>query len=190
MNMSFLQKIGTVFKYMFSSFVSIELFLLSLLLFLILIINIRLKKKYITASSIVIYIGFLIGIVVSHLSYAKTCIDAFLKGTLNYIYFPSTVAYFFIIVFITIMMIYSILSNKLTTFKKVFNYMIFSIMYFFFSSFVAVATFNKIDFSNITELYKHDIILSIVQVSNLLLVGWILFTLFYKLFVYFKTKFD
>ena len=63
-------------------------------------------------------------------------------------------------------------------------------MFFFFISFVVVASYNKLDIRMLEDLYKNDTLLSIVQISNFLLFGWILYTLFYKLFIYYKKKKD
>ena len=109
---------------------------------------------------------------------------------MNYIYFPSTVVYFFIILFVTIMMIYTLFSKKLTNFKKIFNYSFFSILYFFFMSFIALATYDAVDLLDITKLYENETILSVVQISNFILVIWILYTCFYHLYLYFKKKYD
>ncbi len=190
MNMSFLEKIATVFKYIGSSFLSVELFVLCLLLFLILTINIKAKNKYVNIIVIIIYFVFLLSLGISSITYISYSFDSFLKKVIDYIYFPSTVVYFFIMLFSIFIVFCSMFSNKLGTFKKVFNYAVFSFMFFFYMSFVVISTYNGIDLSNLVDLYKNETLLSIVQVSNLLLFGWFLFTLFYRLFIYFKNKFD
>ncbi len=190
MNLSLLEKLKVIFQYIFSSFLSIEMFLLSLLLFVILIVNLKRNNSIVQMIAIGIYLGFVIGIVISYASYVQTCVDSFVKLIMNYIYFPSTVVYFFIILFISIMIIYTLFSKKLTMFKKIVNYLFFSILYFFFMSFVALATYDGVDLLDITKLYQNDTILSFVQVSNFILVVWILFTGFYWLYKYFKKRFD
>ncbi len=190
MNLSLFEKFGMIFHYMFSSFLSIEMFILSLLLFVILIVNLKRNNSIVQMIAIGIYLGFVIGIVISYASYVQTCVDSFVKLIMNYIYFPSTVVYFFIILFISIMIIYTLFSKKLTMFKKIVNYLFFSILYFFFMSFVALATYDGVDLLDITKLYQNDTILSFVQVSNFILVVWILFTGFYWLYKYFKKRFD
>ena len=62
MNLSLIQKIGMVFKYIFSSFLSIEMFILSLLLFIILVVNLKRNNKLIQLAAIGVYMGFVIGI--------------------------------------------------------------------------------------------------------------------------------
>lgn len=190
MNLSLLDKIGIIFKYIFSSFLSIEMFIVSLLLFCILLFNLKKENKIIQIAAVGIYLGFLVGIIVSYSSYVKACLDAFFKMILNYIYFPSTVAYFFIILFVTVMMLITVFSNKISKFKKTINYAFFSVLYFLFMSFVALASYENYDLINVVNLYENETILSIVQISNFILVIWLLYTLFYKLFCFYKKKFD
>ena len=190
MDLSLLGKMGTVFKYIFSSFLSIEMFILSLLLFLILIVNLKRDNHIVQMVAIGIYIGFVVGILISYSTYVQTCFDSFVKEIMNYIYFPSTIVYFFIIIFVTVMILYTLFSRKLSVFKKVINYSVFSIMYFFFMSFITLATYDSVDLINIEVLYQNETILSLVQLSNFILLLWLLFTGFYHLYIYFKNKYD
>ena len=190
MNLSLLGKIGTIFKYIFSSFLSIEMFILSLLLFIILVVNLKRKKVLIQMIAIGIYIGFVVGIFISYTTYVKTCINSFTKLVMNYIYFPSTIVYFFIIVFVTVMILYTLFSKKMTKFKKVINYFIFSILYFLFMSFIALAAYDGVDLVDIVKLYQNDTILCIVQISNFILLIWLIYTGFYHLYKGLKKRFD
>ncbi len=190
MNLSLFEKVGTIFNYIFSSFLSIEMFILSILLFIILVINLKRKNTLVQMISIGIYMGFVIGIFISYTTYVKTCIDSLSKMIMNYIYFPSTVVYFFIIVFVTTMILYTLFSKKLSQFKKIINYLFFSILYFLFMSFIALATYDVVDLLDTPRLYENDVILSIVQVSNFILLIWLLYTGFYHLYKYLKKKYD
>lgn len=190
MNLSLIDKIGTIFKYIFSSFLSIEMFIMSLLLFIILVVNLKRKNTLVQMIAIGVYIGFIIGIFVSYTTYVKTCVDSFTKGIMNYIYFPSPIVYFFIIVFITVMILITLCSKKLTMFKKIINYLFFSTLYLLFMSFIALGAQSGLDLVDTTVLYQNDIILSIVQVSNLILLIWLIYTGFYHLYKYFQKKYN
>ena len=183
-------KIGYIFKYIFSSSITIELFIFCLLLFTLLIINLKKKNILINIGFIGIYIGLLLGVLVSYNDYVKLCFKATVKGIMQYIYFPSTIVYFFIMLFVSIMIVYTIFSKKITTFKKVFNYICFSLIYLLFLLFVTLSASNEIELNSMKELYTNNTILSLVQISNLILLIWIIFTLFYKLYCYFKKKYD
>ncbi|MBQ6497212.1 MAG: hypothetical protein IJI58_00660 [Bacilli bacterium] len=190
MNLSLIGKLGIIFKYIFSSFLSIEMFILSLLLFVILIVNLRKDNELVQMIAIGVYIGFIVGIVISYSTYVKTCVNSFVKAIMNYVYFPSTIVYFFIIVFVTVMILYTLFSKKLTHFKKIVNYSFFSLLYFFFMAFIALATYDAVDLVNVAVLYQNEIILSLVQISNLILLIWALFTGFYHLYKFFKKRYD
>ncbi|MBR6136941.1 MAG: hypothetical protein IKQ06_02155 [Bacilli bacterium] len=190
MNLSLLGKLGVIFKYIFSSFLSIEMFVISLLLFVILIYNLKKNNRMVQIIAIGVYLGFVLGIFISYTTYVKSSFDSFVKWIMNYIYFPSTIVYFFIMVFVTILMLYTLFSKKLKIFKKIVNYSIFSILYFFFMSFLSLCAYNSYDLLEITTLYENETILSLVQISNLLLFIWLIFTGFYHLYGFYKKKFD
>ena len=63
-------------------------------------------------------------------------------------------------------------------------------MYFLFTSFISLATYDGVDFMDVTKLYQNNTILSFVQISNFLLLIWILFTIFYHLYLFYKKKYD
>ena len=190
MNLSLFEKFGVIGKFIFSSFLSLEMFILSVLLFAILVVNLKRGNKIIQMISVGIYIGFVLGIVASYTTYVKTCVDSFVRSIMNYVYFPSTVVYFFIMVFVTIMMIISLFKKDMTLFKRIFNFAFFSVLYFFFMAFIALATYDMVDLMDITVLYKNNVILSLVQISNLILLIWIVFTCFYHLYLFFKRRYD
>lgn len=190
MNLSVLGKLGIVFRYIFSSFLSIEMFIMNLLLFAILIYNLKKNNRFVQILAIGVYLGFVLGIFITYTSYVQSSINSFVKEIMNYIYFPSTIVYFFIIVFVTVMILYTLFSKKLTITKKIINYSVFTILYFFFMSFLTLSAYNGYDLMDMVSLYENDVILSLVQVSNFILFLWFLYTGFYWLYWYFKKKFD
>lgn len=190
MDMSLIDKIGVIFKYMFSSGLSIELLLLSLLLLCILLANIKLENTYINIVSVGIYLGLIVGIVIGYSDYVQLCINSFVKTIINFIYFPSTFAYFIEFIIITGLMLYTIFNNRMNKVKKIINYICFTIMYFCFISFVILSVTSNVDIYITGSIYQNDTILALIQVSNLLFFVWIIFTGFYELYKFFKKKYD
>lgn len=190
MNLSLFGKISLIFHYIFSSFLSIEMFILSLLLFIILVYNLKRHNRVVQMIAIGIYVGFVLGILISYTTYVKSCVDSFVKAVMNYVYFPSTIAYFFIIIFVTVMILFTLFRKEISFFKKVVNYLFFSVLYFFFMSFIALAAYDGVDLLDLSVLYQNDVILSLVQVSNFILIIWLIYTAFYWLFRFFKKKYD
>lgn len=190
MNLSLIGKLGVIFKYMFSSFLSIELFIISLLLFAILIYNLKKKNTVVQVVSVGVFLGFILGLFISYTNYVEMSFNSFVKAIMNYIYFPSTIVYFFIMIFVTGALLYTIFSKKLWIGKRIINYAVFCILYFFFMSFLSLAAYNAFDLMDMNALYSNDTILSLVQISNLLLFVWMIFTGFYYLYQFYKKKFD
>ena len=190
MNISVFGKIGLIFKYIFSSFVTIELFIFSILVFVLLIVNLKKQYVFINLGFIAIFIGLLLGVFLSYSSYVSLCFRSLFKGIMKYIYFPSTIVYFFIILFVSIMLIYTIFSKRITKFKKVFNYVFFNLTYLLFLLFVTLSASNNIDLNNMKDLYLNNTILSLIQASNVIIFIWLVYTCFYHLYLYYKRRFD
>ena len=189
MFLSLIEKMGLVFKNAFSSFMGIEIFLIILLLFLFLVLNIKRNNKIVKWSFVISVIAFMAVIIVMNFDYAIYSIDYLLKIIMKYIYFPSTVVYFLIVV---LSLVFILISNfsKMPYYKRVLDISFFSIIYFLFFNFIAAIGQYKLNLADKVSLYSNNLVLSIVQISNLVFVIWIIVILFYKLYNYFKNKYD
>lgn len=190
MTLNIFEKISLVFQSLFSSFMSIELFIIGFLLFLFLFLNIKKEEKVVRAFSVFLYALFFLLICIFYSDYTVESIDGVIKYIMNYIYFPSLAMYFVIMLFVTFGIIYTMFSKRLTLFIKRFNMIVFSILYIFYIQVIGQVAGNNIYFTTNIEIYKNETILSLVQVSNLLLLIWFLFICFYLFYQYCKKKID
>lgn len=190
MELSLFEKMKMIFELLFSSFMFLELFLLFLLLFLLGVVNIKANNKILPIFLTVIFGISILGFVIYHSTYVAMCIDTFIMKIMDYYYFPSTVVFFFLFFIAVLIFIYTLFSKKLLLWKKIFNYGIMSIIFLFFSMFVGSANLNHVDLADTVSLYQHDQILSIVQLSNLVFLCWIVVSFFYHLYLFFRRKFD
>ena len=190
MFMSFLEKLELIFKHSFSSFLEIELLLLTVLFFVLLGLNVTRKNKIINYAAIAVVVVFLLSLMFLNYDYTVYCVNFLTKAVLEYIYFRSTVIYFLIMFLVTVFTVMTIISNKLYLFEKIINYLFFGVLYFFFVSFISVASYTKVDLADKVQLYTNDLILALVQISNLVFVAWIIYISFWNLFKYFKRKYD
>ncbi len=190
MELSLFEKMKMIFELLFSSFMFLELFLLFLLLFLLGVVNIKANNKILPIFLTVIFGVSVLGFVIYHSTYVAMCIDTFIMKVMDYYYFPSTVVFFFLFFIAVLIFIYTLFSKKLLLWKKIFNYGIMSIIFLFFSMFVGSANLNHVDLADTVSLYQHDQILSIVQLSNLVFLCWIVVSFFYHLYLFFRRKFD
>ena len=190
MDLGLFDKMKIIFQLLFSSFMSIEIVLFFLLLFLLLVFNVKIKNKLVP---IILSIFLVIGIIVFCFvfsSYAITCLDSFIMKIMDYYYFPSTIVYFFLFLFMVSVCFITMFSKKMKPMKKVFNYCCSIIVFLLFSMFIVLAVYSKIDFADTVALYQNNQILTLVQVSNLIVLFWFVVSCFYYLYLFFKKKFD
>ena len=190
MDLGLFDKMKIIFQLLFSSFMSIEIVLFFLLLFLLLVFNFKIKNKLVPIIlSIFLVIG-IIGFCFVFSSYAITCLDSFIMKIMDYYYFPSTIVYFFIFLFMVSVCFITMFSKKMKPMKKVFNYCCSIIVFLLFSMFIVLAVYSKIDFADTVALYQNNQVLTLVQVSNLIVLFWFVVSCFYYLYLFFKKKFD
>ena len=190
MAVSFMEKFDLVFRNTFSSFLGIETLAIALLLFLFLVLNISRKSTVVKVGMFLIIVGFLFGVAYLNRSYTIFSIDYLIKVVMNYIYFPSTLVYFIIIVLSAVFIISSNFSKRMPPLKKWLDAIFFTIIYFLFFNFIIVVFNNKLDLTDKVGLYADKTVLSIIQLSNLFFVAWLIVLLFYKLYDYFKNTYD
>ena len=170
MDLNLFGKLGEVFRLMFSSFLSIELMLICILIFIILILNtVYDNKLYKIIFSVLLTYSFIV-IVLSGNKYFLYCLRELLKNLVKVLIFPSTVMYFTSIMLVLLLLLYSILTRKLTKFKKIFNYSFFIFILFLFYSFVFLAMTYNINLLDKRTIYDSDMLLSVVQTSNFILI--------------------
>jgi len=190
MNLSILDKILLIIKYFISSFLGIELFLVVLLLFVFLLLNIKRNNNLVKIIIPIILGSILLFISGGFHSYVIASIKYFIKKIMLYYYFPSVFLYYIIIVFITLIFIFTILNGKMRRVKRIVNYSFFSIIYLLFLGFFSNVINNKIELLLDRSIYIDDLSLAFIQMSNLIVFIWVVFTLFYYLYYYLKRKFD
>lgn len=189
-DLSFLERLKIVFKYFFSSFMSIELILIVLCLFLFLFFNLKRNKKVVNIFVPVVVLLFIAMIAMGFHEYALAAIDEVVKFAINYYYFPSMSFYFVIMLFTTFYLIYIVYSDKYSHKFKIFNYIFCFLLYVFFVGLFSYVVSNKVSLTIDYTIYKDKYVLSFVQLSNLIFWVWMLITFFIKLYNYFKRKFD
>lgn len=190
MEIGLVDKMKIIFDVLFSSFMSIELILLFLLLVILVCVNMKYQKRFISILVTICLILAVLGFMIFSSSYVVTCFDSFIMKVMDYYYFPSTVVFFFLFLLAVMDFIYTMFSKKLGKGKKIFNYIFMSSIFFLFVMFVAMARVNGIDLADPVTLYQNKEILTVVQVSNFIFLLFVIVSIFYYLYLFFKKRFD
>ncbi len=191
MDMSLFEKIVVVFKNMFSSFISIEILLIILLFFGLLFLNLKGDNKYYKYykyGSFIIFALFFVGLFIAYFKYVGKCATELIKVLLNLLYFPNIAVYFTYVLLVTVFLIYILISKKVNIIIKRITIIVTGILYLFYSNVIALIGYNNIDVFDKASVYSNDIVLSFIQISDLILLIWIIFIIGYLLFLLFRRE--
>ncbi len=188
MEMTLMEKIITIFKYMISSFMSIEVLLIVLLFFGIIFLNIKRNNKYFKIAATTCLILLFIILILFRFDYAADCIVSVIKLLLEFLYFPHTGIYMTEMIIVALLLVYNIFSKKTNTTIRKINIIVFEILYLLYANFLILIATEDIDITDKISLYADNKIISFVQISNLIFLIWLVFICGYNLYQLFKTK--
>lgn len=139
------------------------------------------KKRFVKYISVFLYI---IGLGVLGYFYYEpllNILDYLVENIVNNILFPNLAVYGFILLVINIIMIRSILSNKVKKLTKCFNIICFSIMQLSLFFIVKLIIENEIDVYEKLNLYTNQSLLVLIEFSMAIFVIWMVLLMISKL---------
>ena len=170
MDLNIIDKITLFFKLNFNSFLAIEELLIFILILSFLIINLKYKN-----NKVKIFIPFLLLFIVSlamflYGSSILYVLEEIVKGIIYAIYFPNIIFYIITVIISFSIMIYTILSNKLTNKEKIINYLLCGIHLYLFILFITNCLDLNVSLVRTSKIYKHDELYVLVQSCQLVFV--------------------
>lgn len=170
MDLNIIDKITLFFKLNFNSFLAIEELLIFILILSFLIINLKYKN-----NKVKIFIPFLLLFIVSlamflYGSSILYVLEEIVKGIIYAIYFPNIIFYIVTVIISFSIMIYTILSNKLTNKEKIINYLLCGIHLYLFILFITNCLDLNVSLIRPSKIYKHDELYVLVQSCQLVFV--------------------
>ncbi len=170
MDLDIIDKITLFFKLNFNSFLAIEELLIFILILSFLIINLKYKN-----NKVKIFIPFLLLFIVSlamflYGSSILYVLEEIVKGIIYAIYFPNIIFYIITVIISFSIMIYTILSNKLTNKEKIINYLLCGIHLYLFILFITNCLDLNVSLVRPSKIYKHDKLYVLVQSCQLVFV--------------------
>lgn len=170
MDLNIIDKITLFFNLNFNSFLAIEELLIFILILSFLIINLKYKN-----NKVKIFIPFLLLFIVSlamflYGSSILYVLEEIVKGIIYAIYFPNIIFYIITVIISFSIMIYTILSNKLTNKEKIVNYLLCAIHLYLFILFITNCLDLNVSLVRSSKIYKHDELYVLVQSCQLVFV--------------------
>ena len=139
------------------------------------------KKRFVKYISVFLYIVGLGVLCYFYYEPILGILDYFIENIINNILFPNLAVYGFILLVINIIMIRSILSNKVKRLTKCFNIICFSIMQLSLFFIVKLIIENEIDVYEKLNLYTNQSLLVLIEFSMLIFVIWMALLMISKL---------
>lgn len=170
MDLNIIDKITLFFNLNFNSFLAIEELLIFILILSFLIINLKYKN-----NKVKIFIPFLLLFIVSlamflYGSSILYVLEEIVEGIIYAIYFPNIIFYIITVIISFSIMIYTILSNKLTNKEKIINYLLCGIHLYLFILFITNCLDLNVSLVRPSKIYKHDELYVLVQSCQLVFV--------------------
>ena len=170
MDLNIIDKITLFFKLNFNSFLAMEELLIFILILSFLIINLKYKN-----NKVKIFIPFLLLFIVSlamflYGSSILYVLEEIVIGIIYAIYFPNIIFYIITVIISFSIMIYTILSNKLTNKEKIINYLLCGIHLYLFILFITNCLDLNVSLVRPSKIYKHDELYVLVQSCQLVFV--------------------
>ena len=170
MDLNIIDKITLFFKLNFNSFLAIEELLIFIIILSFLFINLKYKN-----NKVKIFIPFLLLFIVSlamflYGSSILYVLEEIVKGIIYAIYFPNIIFYIITVIISFSIMIYTILSNRLTNKEKIINYLLCGIHLYLFILFITNCLDLNVSLIRPSKIYKHDELYVLVQSCQLVFV--------------------
>lgn len=170
MDLNIIDKITLFFKLNFNSFLAIEELLIFIIILSFLFINLKYKN-----NKVKIFIPFFLLFIVSlamflYGSSILYVLEEIVKGIIYAIYFPNIIFYIITVIISFSIMIYTILSNRLTNKEKIINYLLCGIHLYLFILFITNCLDLNVSLIRPSKIYKHDELYVLVQSCQLVFV--------------------
>lgn len=170
MDLNIIDKITLFFNLSTNSFLAIEELLTFIIILIFLLVNLKYKNR-----KVKIFIPFLLLFIISlaiflYGSNILYVLERIIKGVIYSLYFPNIVFYIITVIISFILMIYTILSNKLSNKAKTINYLLLLTHLYLFILFITNCLELNVSLIKPSKIYKYDQLYVLIQASQLIFI--------------------
>ena len=179
MDLSIIEQIMTFLTLPFQSFLTIEILLIFIILYIFLLYNEKRqskKVKIILTALIIFFFSLLVFYFSNDIIFV---LNEIIKTIMRCFYFPNIIFYILTIIISLIILIYTMLKEKLTKLNKIITYTFTSIHLFLFTNFISLAIINNISLIDNANIYRNDQMLIIVLSSQIIFILLIIYKQIY-----------
>ena len=137
------------------------------------------NKKQSRKTYILVYSAFFIYLAIQYGGSLSTLIDYAVNQVFIGYYFPNIVIYILILLIATIITLVTIFRKNTTRILKILNSVVYGFLVYFLILILSVVNNLKIDVFDLKQLYSSNKVRSLLEISMLLFVVWVLVLIVY-----------
>ena len=179
MDLSIIEQIMTFITLPFQSFLTIEILLTFIILYIFLLYNEKRQSKKVKVTLTALIIFFFSLLVFYFSDDIINVLSEIIKTIMRCFYFPNIVFYILTVIISLIILIYTVLKEKITKLNKIITYTFTIIHLFLFTNFISLAITNNLSLIDNANIYQHDQMFVIVLFSQIIFILLIIYKLIY-----------
>lgn len=179
MDLSFIDKLLTLLKLPFSSFLMIEILLIFILTFIFLVYNEKRKNKKVKITIVSLIIFFTSLLIFYFSEDMLTVLTEIIRNIMRCFYFPNIIFYIITVIISLIILIYHIINTKITKKNKIITYSLTLIHLLLFTYYISLAITNNINLTNTANIYEIDELFVITLSSQIIFIILIIYKITY-----------
>lgn len=179
MDLSIIEQIMTFITLPFQSFLTIEILLIFIILYIFVLYNEKRQSKKVKVTLTALIIFFFSLLVFYFSDDIIDVLSEIIKTIMRCFYFPSIVFYILTVIISLIILIYTVLKEKITKLNKIITYTFTIIHLFLFTNFITLAITNNLSLIDSANIYQHDQMFVIVLFSQIIFMLLIIYKLIY-----------
>ena len=179
MDLSIIEQIMTFITLPFQSFLTIEILLIFIILYIFLLYNEKRQSKKVKVTLTALIIFFFSLLVFYFSDDIINVLSEIIKTIMRCFYFPNIVFYILTVIISLIILIYTVLKEKITKLNKIITYTFTIIHLFLFTNFISLAITNNLSLIDNANIYQHDQMFVIVLFSQVIFILLIIYKLIY-----------
>ena len=187
MDLSFIDKLLTLLKLPFSSFLMIEILLIFILTFIFLVYNEKRKNKKVKITIVSLIIFFTSLLIFYFSEDMLTVLTEIIRNIMRCFYFPNIIFYIITVIISLIVLIYHIINTKITKKNIIITYSLTLIHLLLFTYYISLAITNNINLTNTANIYEIDELFVITLSSQIIFIILIIYKITYH-FCYIRHK--
>lgn len=179
MDLSIIEQIMTFITLPFQSFLTIEILLIFIILYIFVLYNEKRQSKKVKVTLTALIIFFFSLLVFYFSDDIINVLSEIIKTIMRCFYFPNIVFYILTVIISLIILIYTVLKEKITKLNKIITYTFTIIHLFLFTNFISLAITNNLSLIDNANIYQHDQMFVIVLFSQIIFILLIIYKLIY-----------